>query len=295
MAAAALLATMLWAYQGWWTAALVTALAGCAATLLIWHCAAPESGVDRGACFALLLAMMGLLLTLSCEFVFLRDSFGTRMNTVFKFYYQGWALMGLASAYGLYDVLARARGSGVWARSLAGLWGGVVALLIACGLSYTAAATISKANGFHGQPTLDGVRYIAHYRPAEFEAIAWLQENAPLGAVMLEATGGSYTEYNWISAHTGIPTLLGWGGHELQWRGNYDEPGRREPEIARIYQSPDAAETRALLEGYRIDYVYLGPLERAKYRPSEAALAKLDGLLTRAFENEAVVIYARQR
>ncbi|HQF31611.1 MAG TPA: hypothetical protein PLJ34_09210 [Hyphomicrobiales bacterium] len=67
------------------------------------------------------------------------------------------------------------------------------------------------------------------------------------------------------------------------------------PEIARIYQSPDAAETRALLEGYRIDYVYLGPLERAKYRPSEAALAKLDGLLTRAFENEAVVIYARQR
>jgi uncharacterized membrane protein len=42
---------------------------------------------------ALLLALGGLLLTASVEFVFLSDTFGTRMNTVFKFYYQGWVLM----------------------------------------------------------------------------------------------------------------------------------------------------------------------------------------------------------
>lgn len=294
-AAATLLATALWVYLGWWTAALVTAMAGCAATLLIWNCAAPPGAVDYGACFALLLAAMGLLMTLSVEFIFLRDLFGTRMNTVFKFYYQGWVLMGLASAYGLYDALARAHRARGWARGLGGLWGVAVGCLIACGLCYTVTATISKADGFQGRPTLDGVRYVARNRPAEFEAISWLQENAPLGAVMLEAAGGSYTEYNWISAHTGIPTLLGWDGHELQWRGNYDEPGRRAPEIARIYQSLDAAETLALLEGYGIDYVYLGPLERGKYRPSEGAIAKLDGLMTRAFENEAVVIYARRR
>lgn len=290
-----LLATGLAAYQGWWTAALITALAGGGATLLIWACAAPEGQVDEGACFALLLATMGLLLTLGCEFVFLRDSFGTRMNTVFKFYYQGWALMGLASAYALYDLLSWAARARPWGRGLAALWAAAVGLLVACGLCYTLAATVSKADGFRSRPTLDGVRYVAEHRPAEFEAISWLQRNAPPGAVMLEATGGSYTEYNWVSAHTGIPTVLGWGGHELQWRGNYDEPGRREPDIARIYQSFDAAETLALLDRYGIDYVYLGPLERGKYRPSEAAIATLDALMTRAFQNEAVIIYSRRR
>jgi YYY domain-containing protein len=295
VAGATLLTTGLGVYQGWWTAALSAGLAGCAATMLIWGCGASEDALDRGACFALLLAATGLLLTLSVEFVFLRDSFGTRMNTVFKFYYQGWILMGLASAYGVYDLLSRAGRANLWRRGLAGLWGLAVGLLVLCGLCYTVAATVSKANGLQGQPTLDGVRYVARHRPAEHEAIAWLQTHAPQGAVLVEATGGSYTEYNWVSAHTGIPTVLGWGGHELQWRGNYDEPGRREPDIARIYQSTNVEETRDLLDAYGIDYVYLGPLERTKHRPSEAAIAKLDRLMTRAFENEAVTIYARAR
>ena len=33
------------------------------------------------------------------EFFYLRDLFGTRMNTIFKFYYQAWILFGLSAAY----------------------------------------------------------------------------------------------------------------------------------------------------------------------------------------------------
>ena len=121
----------------------------------------------------------------------------------------------------------------------------------------------------------------------------WLRANAPPGSVMLEAPGGSYTEYNWVSAHTGIPTLLGWGGHELQWRGNYEEPGRREPDIAAIYQSSDVQRTLELLDKYGIDYVYLGPLERNKYKPSPPAVAKFDRLMERAFVSGGVIVYAR--
>jgi hypothetical protein len=47
----------------------------------------------------------GLLLTLSVEFVYLVDNFGVRMNTIFKFYFQAWVLMAIASAFG--DLLAR--------------------------------------------------------------------------------------------------------------------------------------------------------------------------------------------
>ena len=55
---------------------------------------APETG------FAVLLIAAALVLTLVPEFVYLRDKFGTRMNTVFKFYYQGWLMLSVASAYG---------------------------------------------------------------------------------------------------------------------------------------------------------------------------------------------------
>ncbi len=285
--------------QRWWTAAFALALAGLAAVLLIWASQLRPTANGRAAAledsslFALLLIIAGLLLTASVEFIFLRDTFGTRMNTVFKFYYQAWVLLGLASAYGVFYVAERARGGSLLARGAATAWGIVTATLVICGLSYTVAAATAKAGGFAGRPTLDGTRYIEQYRPDDYAAIQWLRANAALDAVMLEATGGSYTEYNWISAHTGIPTLLGWGGHELQWRGNYDEPARREPDIQTIYKSVDAAKTQALLDAYGIDYVYVGQLERAKYGVNQAVLRKFDRMMTRVFEQGNVVIYAR--
>ncbi|MFH1085808.1 MAG: hypothetical protein V1772_08620, partial [Chloroflexota bacterium] len=98
-------------------------------------------------------------------------------------------------------------------------------------------------------------------------------------------------EYNWVSAHTGIPTLLGWGGHELQWRGNYDEPGRREPDIAAIYQNTDAARVAELLRKYGVHYVYVGPLERNKYRLTPPMIAKFERIMQRVYENDTVTIF----
>lgn len=59
--------------------------------------------------FALLLIGMGLVLTLFPEFLYLKDNFGVRINTVFKFYYQAWILWSLAGAYAVYSILAESR------------------------------------------------------------------------------------------------------------------------------------------------------------------------------------------
>ncbi len=294
--AVTLLAAIVSAIQGWWTASLVALIAGAAAMLLVWGAERREDAPDNAAlhpssAFALLLVVSGLLLTGSVEFIFLRDTFGTRMNTVFKFYYQAWVLLALASAYGAYVIVDRLRSQGRAARIGLAAWSLCGAVLVLAGLSYTVPAIVSKTDGFRGQPTLDGTRYVAQWRPDDYAAIQWLRENAPIDAVMVEAPGGSYSEYNWVSAHTGIPTLLGWGGHELQWRGSYEIPGRREPDIQQIYQSTNAQTTRALLMNYGIDYVYVGRLERQKYGVSPAVMQTFDTLMDRVFEQGQVIIY----
>ena len=241
---------------------------------------------SKSTLFVLLIIATALLLTLSVEFVYLRDTFGTRMNTVFKFYYQAWVLLALASAYGLYYVIEGAKGLG---RTLFLVGFGV---LFALGMVYPMVAGFDKAGGFAHRPTLDGLAWVRQHSPDEYAAVQWLNKHVQGTPVILEATGGSFTEYGRVSSRTGLPTLLGWGGHELQWRGNYDEPGKREPDINTIYSSMDIQQVLTLLEKYDITYIYVGPLERGKY--SSIALAKFDRFMDVAFQQGNVTIYERR-
>jgi YYY domain-containing protein len=56
--------------------------------------------------FVLLLIGTGAVLTFAPDFVYLRDNFAVRINTVFKLYYQGWIVFSLAGAYAVWSLLA---------------------------------------------------------------------------------------------------------------------------------------------------------------------------------------------
>jgi uncharacterized membrane protein len=84
--------------------------------------------------------------------------------------------------------------------------------------------------------------------------------------ILLEAPGKSYTYEGRISAFTGYPAVLGWAIHEMQWRGNYNEQGKREPDIETIYTTGDAALALELLHKWGVDYVILTNTERAYIR-----------------------------
>lgn len=251
---------------------------------------APRVPVDLFAVFMIIIA---LALTLFPEFLYLRDLFGSRMNTVFKFYYQAWALLALASAYGV-SCLAMAttpRGLKIPGLVLTGL-------LVLGGLWYPLASIPSKVDNFRGDATLDGLAYLRRGNAGDMAAIEWLRANVPPTAVVLEATGGSYSPEGAarVSAATGNPTLLGWDFHERQWRGNegYDELAAMRPGVIdQIYRSAQAAELPALLDLWDMDYVYIGALERNKYGISDAALARFDAALTKVYDADGVRIYAR--
>ncbi len=233
--------------------------------------------------FTLLLLLFGALLVLAPEFVYLRDQFGTRMNTVFKFYYQAWILWSLVAATSVSVLLTTLRGRfGLVFR--VGL-----AFVLLAGLTYPALSLVAKTNNFN--PTfgwsLDSAAYFFRENPDEGLAIRWLQ-SAEQG-VVAEAIGGSYTGFARVSTNTGLQSVLGWPGHEGQWRGGYTEQGSRREDIERLYATPDWNEARAIIERYNIRYVYVGQLERSVYRVNEI---KFQRFLTEVFRQGDVVIYA---
>jgi YYY domain-containing protein len=269
--------------QPWLTIFLATLL-GLALFSLWWRMRAKVT--DSTSLFVLLLVAMGFLLTYLCEYIYIRDVFGTRMNTIFKLYYQAWVLLAIASAYGVYYLSRRLRGVAY------GLWKTGFFILLALSLIYPLAATHSKTAG--ASPTLDGMAYFLASNPDDYEAIQWLRVNVEGSPVILEAPGGSYTLFGRVSAHTGLPTLLGWGGHELQWRGTYEEPARREPDIETLYTSLDLEETERLLEKYNIEYVYLGLLEISKYDLGRAMVDKWAAMMDVVYQQGGVTIYRRR-
>jgi YYY domain-containing protein len=232
--------------------------------------------------FALLLVLVGALLLLGPEFYYLRDQFGWRINTIFKFYYQAWLLWGVASAYGSVVLLRQLRG-GSRALFVAGL-----SLVAVMALAYPVLSLWEKTAGFNPPDgfTLDGAAFMQRRSPDEMAAIEWLR-TAPPG-VVVEAVGGQYSEYARAATFSGQPNVLGWPGHESQWRGGSAEMGSRQSDVERIYRSNDWEEVQELLERYDVRYVFVGLLEQSTYRVNEATFQRF---LTPVFQQGQVTVY----
>lgn len=209
--------------------------------------------------FALLLVGAGAVLTIAPDFVYLRDNFAVRINTVFKLYYQGWLMFSLAAGFAVWSVLdggetVRKRKPKWDPGEIAGAtaFGAVVTVLLLAGLLYPFIAMHGRAIHDHVDGyapggrlsikeraeacdeslegvtcpelpplTLDGTSFMVS--AAEYEAVQCLDalEDDPDDAVLVEAPChcGYHPEIGRFSALTGIPTLFGWGNHEGQWRG----------------------------------------------------------------------------
>jgi len=238
---------------------------------------------------SLAIILTGALLILGPEFFYLRDNFGTRMNTLFKFYFQAWVLWALASAFGVWVIYARARQAVRW------LTAGIVALAILTGLVYTAGSLDVTTDHFSRPLALDGMDYFAHSYPDDWAAIQWPQNHVEGAPVILEGTRGAY----WIegrssrlSMASGLPTLLGWANHESQWRGEYfAQVAHREEDIRTIYQARDWQTTQELLDQYGVKYVIVSPLEMEWYHPVQRD--KFERFMHPVFQSGDLTIYGR--
>lgn len=201
-------------------------------------------------------------LTLGLEFVYLRDFFDTRMNSVFKIYFQIWLLMGIGSAVAgalLWSSLRRER-VGKWVLSI-----GMVVILLG-GLTYPVVASkqwLDWRSPERAWVGIDGLAYLnTTGQSAEYAALTWLWQNGHADDVMLAAGGCEWSAMiGRPAAATGVPTILGWAGHEEQWHLNPDDDRsnrtQRASDITMLYQRlpPD------LVAKYGITLIYIGAAE----------------------------------
>ena len=256
------------------------------------RCLTDTQQTERKTClsihFALLLAGIGLLLLYLPEFVYVHDSFGTRMNTVFKFYYQAWLLLAVSGAFAV--VLA-------W-REQTRIGAGVALAVMAVGMAYPIAAIQTKTRAFgDADPTLDALWELKRSNPGEWEAARWVRANVPPQVVVLQTIGDSYQpDQDRLTVFTGRPTLLGWQGHELQWRGEQYSTlvaGRAEA-LEQIYGKGSPETVRRALSEWGINYVYLGPAERARYAVDSDRELLLGEVMEPVFESGNIRIFRRR-
>lgn len=221
---------------------------------------------ERGACFSdrfvLMLFLCAIGLIILPEIIYVKDIYLPsfhRANTMFKFTYQSFILLGIATGYSAVRIFSRGGG---------GLIHQAVNTLLLVILALPMLYPYQAVRGYYGTPHpdryrgLDGLLFLQRLYPGDYGAVEWLKENTRGRPVILEANGDSYTDYGRISMATGLPTIQGWFVHEWLWRGNKETVAERAGEVATVYESRDISATRAILEKYRVHYIVIGKLER---------------------------------
>ncbi len=168
--------------------------------------------------------------------------------------------------------------------------GGLSLAIVACGLLWAVMAIPARTNNFTGEATLDGAAYLKRNNPDDAAMIDWLNKNVPGDVRIVEAsTMGSYAYEGRISAFTGLPAALGWGGHQHQWRGDITQAALRQPIVEQIYKTPDELEARTLLKQLGARFVILGDTERGLY--AGEGLGKFESMCRMAFASGNSAVY----
>jgi len=286
------------------TFAVAFTIAALGAALALYHLH------DRPRAFTMLLGALAFGLVALTEIIFLKDVFAgnyPRMNTVFKFYFQAWALLSITCGAALYFIYegfrsaVRVSGWQSWLRRGGQvLWSAILLLLLLAGMVYPIVGSYQRTNHYMQRTnSLDGLNYLQSYDPSDYAAIRWLNSHVQGSPVIVEAfnpLGGDYSDYGRISAFTGLPTLMGWVGHEYQWRVNWLNNAynaadfyRRGADINAIYTNTNPNTVLSLMNQCNAHYLYVGPLEKTTY--PRANLNRFSTFMQTIYSANGVTIY----
>jgi YYY domain-containing protein len=286
--------------------------------------AEPSNSKNEPILFILLMVFLGTVLVLAPDYVYLRDLFSYRLNTIFKFYYQAWMVWSLAGAFGVAILLQELRGR--WAF----IYRVGLMLVLVLALAFPVLGLSTKTNDFKIPAfietlrarqatsdagaiqaaasvwTLDGSVLFSSQYPDDAAAARWLL-TAPTGVIAEAASKDAYSDYGRMAAYSGQSTVLGWWWHEYQWRGTLSQMASpltnltcradftvgglsrsRADDVSCLYQSNNWDIANEVISQYNIRYIVIGTLERRNYHINESVFKQH---LSQVFQQGQVVIY----
>lgn len=219
--------------------------------------------------------IVGIALIIVPEFLYVKDIYPAhfRSNTMFKLGYQAFIMWSIIAGFVITKVIFFMKEkSQRFLRAICIILFVPQVFLVSIFPIFSIRSYFRELKTYIG---IYGLGWMEKEYPDNFAAIQWLQTQigSPTslklrGATMpsiVEASGDSYTDYNHISAFTGLPTITGWAVHEWLWRGSYDIVSPRQEEVRIIYESTDIQEVRLIIEKYHVRYIIVGKQEREKY------------------------------
>ncbi len=238
--------------------------------------------------YIVILGLCAIGLIIIPEIVYVRDIYeetSARSNTMFKLTYQAYILFGMAMAYMLTRFITARK------KRLQQTFGILMTCILLSTFGYVGNAVHSWFGNIFdrsGYQTLDATLFLETDFPEDAAAIRWLNENVNGRPVVLEANGDSYSDYERVSAMTGLPTVMGWYVHEWLWRNDTADLNEKSSQIETIYTSTDSTQVQELLDYFNISYIFIGTQEREKYLNLNESLLRTLGEVV--FDNGAVII-----
>ena len=84
-----------------------------------------------------------------------------------------------------------------------------------------------------------------------------------------------------------MPTILGWPGHQAQWRNQTRNINFREQDVSNIYKNNDINYVLALLQKYGVSHLIVGPREIKKYQIDNPD--KFGSYMDVVFKNDLII------
>ena len=270
LALAVLIVILLYlAYRKVWIGWIALPLAAWAGTLMLRP---DQPDVKR---LALFWVGTALLITIVVELFTVRGDIG-RMNTIFKFYLQAWALLSVSGGAAFAWVLTDLH---TWRPRWRNTWQTVLTILFAGAALYTVAATTDKVSDRmnpEAPHALDSMTYMAYSEywdtsvmdlSQDYRAIRWMQDNIEGSPVIVEA---NCVEYRWCSRftiYTGLPGVVGWNWHQRQQRalGPPTQVTDRVDAIGQFYNTTNIEIVQNFLATYDVQYIVVGQVEQIYY------------------------------
>ncbi|MBG92713.1 MAG: hypothetical protein CL792_01880 [Chloroflexi bacterium] len=222
------------------------------------------------------MGLIFLLVALAFSIIFLTELFnivtGTpgRFNTVFKIWYHVWTLLAVAGSISIGIIVNRLAKplnyeDEIFTRKNIRY---CLPILSVCfliyGFSYIYAPMMALSRGYEDQKiNLDAVVYLKSSDPGLYGAISYAKEKlSPQEHVLLQAITHAYGKGGYLAAASGIPTILNWPGHQIQWRGPELSLYDRVVAVDQIYSLGSSNVGLEVAKKYRVTHIYIGREEK---------------------------------